>query len=166
MTSFPVNTHRLDPYKVAKFQVILDGRVVPGVSRVSPLRRTTDVVLWRDGSFPSHFLTAPGLTSFEPITLERGITHDPTFERWAALSYSPEGDAAMSLRDFRKDLRINLLNQQGSIVLSYMVFRAWVSSYQPLPELNANASEVAIEQIVLQHEGFERDVAIAEPTET
>ncbi len=166
MTGFPVNTHRLDPYRACKFHVILDGRVVPGVSRVSPLGRSTDVVVWRDGGFPSHFMTAPGLTSFDPITLERGITHDPTFEQWAALSYSPHGDAAMSLRNFRKDMRINLLNQQGTAVLSYMVYRAWVANYQALPELDANANEVAIEKIVLQHEGFERDTSVVEPAET
>jgi len=166
MTSFPVNTHRLDPYRADKFQVILDGRTVPGVSKVSPLRRTTDVVLWREGGFASHFVTAPGLTSFDPIILERGITHDPTFEQWAALSYSPLGDAAMSLKDFRKDVRINLLNRQGTVVLSYMVYRAWVAEYQALLELDANASEVAVEKIVLQHEGFERDTRVAEPAET
>jgi len=69
------------------------------------------------------------------------------------------------LRNFRKDMRINLLNQQGTIVLSYMVFRCWVSEYQPLPELNANGNEVAVETIVLEHEGFERDRAVAEPEE-
>ena len=166
MTGFVVNPHRLDPYGDFKFQVILDGQVVPGVSKVSPLWRRTDVVIWRDGSFPSHFVTAPGLTAFDPITLERGLTHDTTFEAWAALSYNPAGDAAMSLKNFRKDLRINLLNQQGAIALSYMVYRCWVAEYQALSALDANATEVATEKIVLHHDGFERDRAVVEPTET
>lgn len=166
MTGFAANPYRTDPYRGSKFQVILDGKIVPGISRVSPLWRRTDVVVWRDGSFPSHFMTAPGLTGFDPIILERGITHDPTFERWAALSYNHEGDAAMSLKDFRKDMLINLLNQQGSIVLSYMVYRCWVAEYQALPQLDANSNEVAIEMVVLQHEGFERDRDVAEPTQT
>lgn len=166
MTGFPTNPHRRDPYRASKFQVILDGRIVPYVSRVCPLRRRTDVAIWRDGNFPSHFMTAPGPTSFDPIVIERGITHDTTFEDWAALSYSPRGDAAISLKNFRKDMLINLLNQQGTVVLSYMVFRAWVSEYQPLPELDANGNEVAIETVVLEHEGFERDTAVSEPTET
>lgn len=166
MAEFVVNPHRLDPYKAFKFQVVLDGRVVPGVSRVSALRRHTEPVVHRGGAFPSHFLKAPGTTKFDPIVLERGITHDATFEDWAELAYSPAGDAAMSLRNFRKDMRINLLNQQGSIVLSYMVYRCWVSEYQPLPELNANANAVAMETIVLEHEGFERDRAVAEPEES
>lgn len=166
MTGFVVNPHRLDPYKSSKFQVILDGKVVPGVSRVSPLWRRTDVAVWRSGVMPNHFVTAPGLTSFDPITLERGLTHDPTFEHWAALSYSSLGDAEMSLQIFRKDMLINLLNQQGTIVLSYMVYRCWVAEYQALPELDANANEVAIEKVVLQHEGFERDRDVTEPTET
>ena len=166
MTAFPVNPHRLDPYKNFKFRVILDGKVVPGVSKVSPLTRSTESVLWRDGTFANHFLTAPGPSSFCPLTLERGITHDPTFEDWAELAYSPDGDAAMSLRNFRKDMRIDLLNQQGSVVLSYMVYRCWVCEYQALPELDANATAVAIEKIVLRYEGFERDRAVTEPEET
>ena len=166
MSTFPVNPHRLDPYKVFKFQVIVDNHVIPGVSRVSALRRHTEVIRFREGAFTSHFLTAPGVTRFDPIVLERGITHDTTFESWAELAYSPAGDAAMSLKEFRKDMRINLLNQQGSVVLSYMVYRCWVSEYVALPELDAQANAVAIESIVLEHEGFERDRAVTEPVET
>lgn len=165
MSSFPVNPHRFDPYKVAKFQVILDGQPVPGVSKISGLKRTTEVVAHREGNFPSHSVKAPGNSRFEPLVLERGITHDPTFEEWAEQAYSPQGDGAMSLRNFRKDLRINLLNQQGSVVSSYMVYRAWVAVYQALPELDANASAVAIETIELQYEGFERDRSVTEPEE-
>lgn len=166
MTAFVVNPHRLDPYKAFKFEVIVDNRVVPGISRVSALRRRTEVAEHRDGAFPSHFLKAPGITRFDPVVLERGVTHDTTFEDWAELAYHPSGDAAMSLRNFRKDMRINLLNQQGSVVLSYMVYRCWVSAYQPLPDLDSGASEVAVETIVLEHEGFERDREIGEPAES
>ena len=166
MAEFVVNPHRLDPYKVFKFQVILDGRVVPGVSRVSALRRHTEPVAYRGGAFPSHFLKSPGTTKFDPIVLARGISHDSTFEDWAELAYAPAGDAAMSLRNFRKDMRINLLNLQGNIGLSYMVYRCWISEYQPLPELNADANDVAIETVVLEHEGFERDREVREPAET
>ena len=166
MTSFPVNPHRLDPYKVFKFQVILDGRVVPGVSKVGPLRRHTETILYRDGSFPSHMVTAPGITAFDPIVMERGITHDKTFEAWAALAYNVAGAPGMSLKNFRKDLRINLLNEQGTVVRSYMVYRAWVSDYTALPVMDASANAVAIETIVLTHEGFEIDASVSEPVET
>ena len=165
MVPFPTNPHRLVPYKSFKFQLVLDGDVVAGVSRIGGLRRRTEVVPHRDGGMPSHLLTAPGATSFDPIVLERGITEDTTFRDWAELAYSPQGDAAMSLRDFRKDLRINLLNQQGSVVLSYMVFRAWVSEFEALPELDANGNEIAIERIVLQHDGWEQDRAVSPPVE-
>ena len=166
MAEFTVNPHRLDPYKVFKFQVIVDGRIVPGISRVSALSRHTEAVSYRSGAFPSFFLKTPGTTTFDPIVLERGITHDATFDDWAELAYSPAGDAAMSLRNFRKDMRINLLNMQGNIVLSYMVYRCWVSRYQPLPELNADANEVAIETIVLEYEGFDHDREVKEPEES
>jgi phage tail-like protein len=166
MTPFAVNPHRSDPYKTFKFRVILEGRAVPGIIRVSALSRRTEPVLYRDGGFPSHFLAGPGITRFEPLVLERGLTHDTTFEDWANQAYSPLGAAGMSLKNFRKDLRIDLLSEQDSVALSYMVYRAWVSAYQALPELDANANELAIEMVELQHEGFERDTSVGEPEET
>lgn len=166
MPEFAVNPHRLEPYKRFKFQVILDGDIVPGVSHVSALRRSTEAVDYRSGTFLNHFLKSPGITRFDPIVLKRGVTHDTTFEEWAELAYHPSGDAAMSLRNFRKDMRINLLNQQGTIVLSYMVYRCWVSEYAPLPDLDADANETAMETIVLEHEGFERDRSVREPEES
>jgi phage tail-like protein len=166
MTGFTVNPHRLDPYKNFKFRVVLDGRVVPGVLRVGALRRRTEVILWRDGAFPSAVVKAPGVSEYDAILLERGITHDTTFEDWAAEVHSHAGDAAMSLAKFRKDLRLDLLNEQGAVVLSYMIFRAWVSEYQALPALEADGNAVAIESVLLAHEGFERDRSITEPKET
>ena len=166
MASFPVNPHRIDPYKSFKFQVILDAKIVPNITKVTGLIRRTETVTHRAGSLPNHFITAPGLTSFDPITLERGITHDPTFEQWASLAYNPAGDVGMSLRNFRKDMRINLLNQQGSVVLSYMIYRCWVAEYHALPALDATENEVAMEAVVLVHEGFERDREVEEPQES
>lgn len=166
MTSFTVNPRRLDPYKVFKFQVLLDGQIVPGVERVGPLRRRTEAIQYRDGTFASHMVMAPGITTFEPIVIERGITHDKTFEAWAALAYNSPGMPGMSLKNFRKDIRINLLNEQGTIVRSYMIYRAWVSEYTALPELDASANAVAIETVVLTYEGFEIDESVTEPAET
>lgn len=166
MTMFPVNTHRLDPYKNFKFRVKWDGQYVAGISKVSALTRTTEAVVHRNGSDPSSFRIAPGTTSFAPITLERGLTHDPAFEQWANLVHNVQGDASMSLRDYRKDVVIELRNLQGVPVMAFIVHRAWVSEYQALPELDANANCVAIERIVLQHEGWERDTSVTEPTET
>lgn len=166
MTGFNVNPHRIDPYKSFKFHVMLEGKRVPNVTRVSALRWRTEAVLHRDGGFPSHLMTGPGVTSFDPIVLERGITHDTTFEDWAALAYNPAGDAARSLKNFRKDMIVRLLNEQGNVVLSYMVYRCWVSEYQALPDLDANGNAVAIETVVLTHEGFQRDTAVGEPVES
>jgi phage tail-like protein len=165
MTAFAVNPQRLDPYKSCKFQVILDGKPIPGITRVSALRRRTETVLHRDGGFPNHFVTAPGLTSFEPILLERGVTHDSTLEDWAAHAYNP-ADSAMSLRNLRKDMRINLLDEQGTVVISYMVYRCWVAGYQALAQLDSNGSSIALESVLLSHEGFERDRSVTEPAET
>ena len=154
MAQFTVNATRIDPYRNFKFQVIWDQRTVAGVSKVSALKRTTEVVDHREGNDISTPRHSPGRTSFEPLTLERGVSFDPEFSNWANLVYSTEGDAAVSLRNFRKDITINLLNLQGVVVRSYWVFRCWPSEYTALPELDANANAIAIQMLVLQNEGL------------
>lgn len=166
MAQFPVNTHRFDPYKNFKFRVQWDGRTVAGISKVSALKRSTEVVTHREGGDPSTSRLSPSTFKFEPITLERGVTHDPDFESWANLVYSTDGDAAISLKNFRKDLTLQLLNEAGQVAKAYKIYRAWVSEYQAMPELDANGHAVAIEHIVLQNEGWERDESVTEPVET
>ncbi|WP_228015667.1 phage tail protein [Leptolyngbya ectocarpi] len=163
---FSVNTSRIDPYKNFKFRVAWDGQVVAGVSKVSALKRTTEVVSHREGGDVSTPRHSPASSKFDPITLERGITFAPEFEAWANLVYSTEGDGAVSLAGLRKNISIEMLNLQGTVVKRYNVFRCWVSEYTALPELDANANAIAFETIILQNEGFERDEAIAEVAET
>ena len=163
MAQFTVNANRQDPYKNFKFRVRWDGRIVAGISKVSALRRTTEVVQYRSGTDLSVTLRAPGQTQFEPITLERGLTHDTEFERWANKIWARDHD--VSLRDFRKDVAIDVLNEAGQVVLSYLVHRAWPSSYTACSDLDADANEVVIETLVLEHEGWERDEDVKEPQE-
>lgn len=164
---FPVNTHRHDPYRTFKFQILVDGRPVAGLKKMSALKRKTEPVKWRAAGDPSTERILPGGTSYEPITLEQGLSHDPVFENWANLVNNVGGDAAMSLKNFRKDIIINVLNLQGQVAISYKVFRAWVSEYQALPDFDAGTmNAVGIQSVVLQHEGWQRDAAVAEPAET
>ncbi len=167
MAKFTVNATRFDPYKNFKFRVKWDGRYVAGVSKMSALKRTTEVVEFREGGSPSSPYKSPGRTKFEPITLERGVTHDTEFESWAHKVWAVQSGlgAEVSLRDFRKDLIIEMLNESGQVVLAYKVFRAWVSEYQALPELDANANAVAIQSIKLENEGWDRDREVSEPAE-
>jgi phage tail-like protein len=164
MPQFSVNPHRFDPYKNFKFRVMWDGHYVAGVSRISALRRITEVVTHREGEDPSVTRRSPGQTSFEPITLERGVTHDTAFEDWANMVHRLGSE--MSLAHFRKDIIIDFFNEAGQKVLSYKVFRCWVSEYQALPDLDASANAVAIEHLTLQNEGWERDLDVQEPAET
>lgn len=166
MAQFSVNTHRFDPYRNFKFRVKWDGQYVAGVNKVSTLKKTTEMVEWREGGDPSHSRKLPGKTSYEAITLEQGLTHDATFEEWANLVNNFQGDALMSLKNFRKDVTIEVYNLQGQLALAYNVFRCWVSEYQTLPELDASGNAVMIRMIKLENEGWERDVAVTEPTET
>ena len=167
MTQFSVNAQRFDPYKNFKFRVRWDNRYVAGVSKVSALKRTTEVVKHREGGDPSSSRKSPGRTEYEAITLERGVTHDPEFERWAnkVWNYGSGLGAEVSLKDFRKDLVIEVYNEAGQLALAYKVYRAWVSEYQALPDLDANANAVAIQTLKLENEGFERDYEVAEPAE-
>ena len=166
MAQFTVNTHRFDPYKAFKFRIKWDGRYVAGVSKISSLKQSSEPATHREGGDPSTLRVMPTVRKFEPITLERGVTHDPDFEDWARLVYSTDGDAAISLKNFRKDLIIELLNEQGTIAKVYNVFRCWVSEYSALPELDANGTGVAMEVMVVQNEGWTRDLAVGEPAET
>jgi len=165
-TQFVVNAYRYDPYKNFKFRVRWDGKVVAGLSKISLLKQSTEPVTHREGGDPSSARLTPSVWKFEPITLERGITHDIEFEKWAKLIWNVEGDAAISLKNFRKDIIIELLNEQGTLAKAYKIYRCWVSEYQALPELDANAHVVAIEKLVLQNEGWERDEEVVEPSQT
>jgi phage tail-like protein len=167
VAQFSVNAQRFDPYKNFKFRVKWDGRYVAGVSRVGALRRSTEVISHRDGGDPSSERKSPGQTTYEPITLERGVTHDLEFEQWANKAWTLRAGlgAEASLKDFRKDVIIEVYNETGQVVLAYRVYRCWVSAYTALPDLDASASAIAIQSIQLEHEGWERDEAVVEPTE-
>ncbi|MEA2024801.1 MAG: phage tail protein [Actinomycetota bacterium] len=167
MAQFSVNASRFDPYKNYKFRVRWDGRYVAGISKVGALKRTTEVVDHREGGDPSSVRRSPGQTRFEPITLERGVTHDPEFERWAnkVWSYGKGLGSESSLQDFRKDIALDFFNEAGQLVLRYLIYRCWVSEYQALPELDAGGNAVAIETIKLENEGWARDHEVQEPTE-
>ena len=167
MAEFSVNVHRFDPYKNFKFRVKWDGRYVAGISKVSALKRTTEVVEHREGGDPSSSRKFPGRTRYEPITLERGITHDPEFENWAnKVWHVGHGlGSEVSLKDFRKDIIIEIYNEAGQLAIAYKVYRCWVSEYQALPDLDANANAVAIQHIKLENEGWERDLEVTEPSE-
>ena len=167
MASFAVNPTRLDPYKNFKFRVKWDGRYVAGISKVSGLKRTTEVVKHREGGDPSSSRKSPGRTEYEAITLERGVTHDTEFEAWAQKVWDVRGGQGteVSLKDFRKNIRLELYNEAGQVVMAYNVFRCWVSEYQAFPDLDANANAIAIQHLKLENEGWVLDADVAEPQE-
>jgi phage tail-like protein len=167
MAQFSVNPQRFDPYKNFKFRIKWDGRYVAGISKCSALKRSTEVVEHREGGDPSTSRKSPGRSKFEAITLERGVTHDTEFEKWAnkVWDYGAGLGAEVSLKDFRKDLILEFYNEAGQLALAYKLYRCWVSEYQALPDLDANANAVAIQHIKLENEGWERDLEVAEPAE-
>ena len=167
MAQFSVNPQRFDPYKNFKFRVKWDGRYVAGVSKVGAFKRTTEVVKHREGGDPSSSRKSPGRSEFEAITLERGVTHDKEFERWAnkVWNFGAGLGQEVSLKDFRKDIIVEVYNEAGQLAIAYKVFRCWVSEFQAEAELDANANAVLIQNIKLENEGWERDVDVVEPSE-
>jgi phage tail-like protein len=167
MAQFSVNAQRFDPYKNFKFRVKWDGRYVAGISKVGALKRSTELVEHREGGDPSTSRKSPGRTKYEAVTLERGVTHDVEFEKWANKVWNFGGGLGVevSLKDFRKDVIIEMMNEAGQVALSYKVYRCWVSEYQAAPDLDANANAVAIQTIKLENEGWERDYDVTEPSE-
>ena len=167
MPQFTVNPDRFDPYKQFKFRVKWDGRYIAGISNVSELKRETEVVTHREGGDPSSVRKSPGQTTYEPIVLVRGRTHDTEFEKWVnkVWNFGAGLGAEVSLADFRKDIIIDLFNEAGQKVMSFKVYRCWPSEYVALGELDANDTCVAFESITLQHEGWERDYDVTEPSE-
>lgn len=167
MAQFSVNAQRFDPYKNYKFRVKWDGRYVAGISKVGALKRTTEVITHREGGDPSSPRHSPGQSKYEPITLERGVTHDKEFEQWAnkVWNFGSGLGAEVSLQDFRKDLILELMNEAGQVAIAYRIYRCWVSEFTAMPDLDASANEVAIQSIQLQNEGWERDTEVTEPSE-
>jgi len=169
MAQFSVNPQRFDPYKNFKFRVKFgeNPNYVAGVSKVSGLKRTTEVVKHREGGDPSSSRKSPGRTEYEAITLERGVTHDKDFEQWANKVWNFQSNlgSEVSLKDFRKNIRIEVYNEAGQLAIAYNVYRCWVSEFQALPDLDANANAVAIQHLKLENEGWERDVEVPEPSE-
>ncbi len=167
MAQFTVNARRFDPYKNFKFRLKWDGRYVAGISKCSPLKRSTEVVEHREGGDPSTSRKSPGRVKYEAVTLERGVTHDIDFEQWAnkVWNFGSGLGSEVSLSDFRKDVILDLFNEAGQKVISYQLFRCWVSEFQALPDLDANANAVAIQTLKLETEGWERDYAVTEPAE-
>jgi phage tail-like protein len=167
MPEFTVNPQRFDPYKNFKFRLKWDGRYVAGISKASALKRTTEVVKHREGGDPSSSRKSPGRTEYEAITLERGVTQDVAFEQWAnkVWSYGSALSMEVSLADFRKDIILELYNEDGQLVLAWKIYRCWVSEFQALPDLDANANAVAISRMKIENEGWERDLDTTEPAE-
>jgi phage tail-like protein len=167
MAQFEVNATRFDPYKNFKFRIKWDGKYVAGISKVSALKRSTEMIEHREGGDPSTSRKSPGRTKYEAVTLERGVTHDKEFEQWAnkVWNHGSALGSEVSLADFRKDVILEVYNEAGQLAVSYKLFRCWVSEFQALPDLDANANAIAIQSIKLENEGWERDYAVTEPAE-
>jgi phage tail-like protein len=160
------SSKRYDPYKLYKFRIIWGGQTILGVSKISSLKRSTEVVKHRSGGQNSFDYKSKGRTTYEAITCERGITHDPEFEKWAEMVTTYNGDAATNLVDYKRDLTLEVMNERGQVAIRYFLYGCWVSEYQPVSDMDANsAAAVGIEHLKIEVEGWTRDLATKEPNE-
>lgn len=163
----PLNAHRYDPYRAFKFQVLIDGKPVAGFNKMNALKKAIEAVDWRSAGDPTHLRVMPGGTIYEAVSLEQGLTHDPVFQAWANQVNNFEDDSGMSLQNYRKDIVINVLNLQGQVATSYKLYRAWVSEFQALPDMDAGSmNTIAIQTLTVQYESLERDTSVCQPTAT
>jgi conserved hypothetical phage tail region protein len=167
MAQFSVNANRYDPYKNFKFRIKWDGKYVAGLTKMTPLKRTTKMIEHREGGDPSTSHKSPGRTTYDAITLSRGVTHDIEFEKWSnkVWNFGAGLNSEVSLKDFRKDIIIEVYNEAGQVAIAYKVYRCWVSEYVAMPDLDSNADAILIQSIKLENEGWERDEGVTEPTE-
>lgn len=164
---FSVNTYRFDPYKNFRFLIYLEQSATPvaAVSKISGLKQSSDVIEYKEGG-NAIIRKGLGRTKYDPITLERGVTHDQDFEQWAsAAQVLDKGAPSQSLKNLRKEIHIELLNEEGQPVHRYIVHACWVSEYQALSDLDGGGNAVVLEHVKLEHEGFEHDLSLTEPTQ-
>lgn len=165
MPSVSATSQSPDPYLNFKFRLKWNGNYVAGVSKCSALKRSTEATKFREGGDPSTQRVLPGQTSFEPITLERGMTQDLEFETWVSQVWNYRAGQGMesSLANFRRNITLEFYNAAGQMVYSYNIYNAWPSEYVAMPELDASSNAVAIQTLVLQNEGWERDASVKVP---
>ena len=164
---FKVNTDRFSPYSTYAFLVYFaqSSEPVAAVSRVSALTRTADVIEYRQGG-DGIIRKGPGRMRYEQVTLERGISQNNEFMEWAdAAQVLDTGVPETSLKNLRRNIRIELLNEARQPVMSFTLYRCWPSQFQALPQLDAGTNAIAIETMRLENEGWERDLNLQEPEE-
>jgi phage tail-like protein len=160
---FPTNASRYDPYKNFKFRVQWDGTDIPGIRHVSGLSRVVQAAEYREGAEPNVVHRTPGVVAFDPITLERSVSHDTAFEDWAKLVKPATPGAGGVYGSHLKTVRIEILNDAGEPVIAYDVYHCWPTVYRPLPDLVDGRPMRLVESITLVHDGWERDPEVVVP---
>ncbi|POG54372.1 phage tail protein [Haloferax marisrubri] len=141
---------RTDPYRQLRFILEIGGLVTAGFSRCDLPSATSAVVEYREGADPPTPRKLPGLNEYGPLVLEVGVT-DRSLElsEWRTLVEQGRMDEA------RRDAAVVLLDATGNPAARWVFREAWPSKYDA-PRLDAMASEVAVERLVVVHEGFAR----------
>jgi phage tail-like protein len=163
VATFRGNTHRSDPYKNFNFRVKLDGTTIPGTVRVSPLGCKADVTEYRDGGDPNTVHHLPGRIHYDAITLEREVTPDTAFEQWAGQVRQLTPGSGQAGTSYLKNIRLELLDAAGRVVLAYDAYQCWPSGYRVLLGLDSTVRGMVTEELTLSCEGWQRDAGVVWP---
>jgi phage tail-like protein len=139
---------RIDPFRNFNFLVEIDGITQASFIECSGLEATTEVIETREGGNNTTVYKLPGKTAYSDITLKWGVT--ASREMWLWRQGVIEG---------------NVSRRNGSIVLYDLANRnevarwnfvnAWPSKWDG-PALNAKGNDIAVESLVIAHEGIVR----------
>lgn len=155
----PPRTSQFDPFRKFKFRIKIANQVVAALTKCSALTVSVESKEFRAGDMDSFKQKLPGLVSFEPITLEQGVTNDKTFEAWATAMANYLGnkgaDSQKTPDNFRKEIDIEIYNLNNQKVKAYRVYQCWVSKYTAVPDLDASSGDVMIQTLVLENEGIQ-----------
>lgn len=153
---------RHDPFRGFKFKVVIPGLTKAGFSKVSGLKEATEVTTYREGTDAVTSRKLPGLTEYDNVTLEQGLSKDNGFRDWRkqivnlAKEAGADGTGPAGVAPplaFRKTVTISLYDKAGTEVKQWQLREAWPASLE-VADLDAMSSDVVIESLELAHEGM------------
>ncbi|MCP4157231.1 MAG: phage tail protein [bacterium] len=140
---------RIDPYRNCRFLLEIDSITQAGFSEVTIPDTAQDPIEYREGNDVPTVHKIPGLIKYGNVTLKWGITDSLDLYKWRVLVEDGK------MKEARRNVAIILRDEEGNDKCRWEFFEAWPTKYDS-PDLNATASEIAIETLEIAHEKMVR----------
>jgi phage tail-like protein len=136
---------RNDPFRNFNFKLEIDGVSRNGFRECTGLDAKTAPVDYREGNHKGNVVSKlTGLNTYSNITLKWGSTDDHSLWDWRK--------TVIDGKTQRKNGSIVLMNESGEEKTRWNFVAGWAAEWTG-PSFNATANEVAIETLVIVHEG-------------